>query len=495
MRLPLFPNRKPAITQVTNSIRTTWPDDLPFVKFSAEPEDVWTLRDAFQSILIMGEHDAGKTSASGHLFARKYLQHGFGGLILCNKNTEAARWKMYLEEAGREADGRFFSPDSDFRFNFLEYESQFCKPGFDENLVTLLLDLASLRQKDDAGGGGNGGSDATFWLPQRANLVRNIIAVLRMAEEPIELHHLYQIILSAPKSRDEVFSPDWQRDSFLNTLLKRAEKNRTHLDWQLTMDYWLREYPAINDKTRSLIEAHLKGILNPLVRGQIGELFGTTTNLTPDDILDGKVVVVDISVDEYREIGQYAGLIWSQLFQRKVERRRYDSPNTRPVFLWVDEAHKFTIPQDAEFQSTARSHGISVVRLTQNLPNFLDAYGSQGRHKVDTLLGNHTLKIFHRNSEPVTNKWASEVIAKDIKYKHSMSISGSLNMPNERNTQSSVSEVEEDSCPPRVFLGLRNGGPRYDQIVDGVVFQSGRLFEKDRRWVIRQFRQQGPIVR
>ena len=60
----------------------------------------------------------------------------------------------------------------------------------------------------------------------------------------------------------------------------------------------------------------------------------------------------------------------------------------------------------------------------------------------------------------------------------------------------SVAEIEEDSsCPPRVFLGLRNGGARYDKSVGGVVFQSGRLFEKVRRWVIRQFRQQGPIVR
>jgi hypothetical protein len=27
------------------------------------------------------------------------------------------------------------------------------------------------------------------------------------------------------------------------------------------------------------------------------------------------------------------------------------------------------------------------VRLSQNLPNFLDAYGSNGKHKVDTFVG------------------------------------------------------------------------------------------------------------
>ena len=57
-----------------------------------------------------------------------------------------------------------------------------------------------------------------------------------------------------------------------------------------------------------------------------------------------------------------------------MDRCSFKPPNDRPVFLWEDEAHYFTIEQDAEFQTTARSKGISVVRLTQNLPNFLDAY-------------------------------------------------------------------------------------------------------------------------
>jgi hypothetical protein len=39
------------------------------------------------------------------------------------------------------------------------------------------------------------------------------------------------------------------------------------------------------------------------------------------------------------------------------------------------------------------------------LPNFLDAYGRDGKHKIDTLLGNHATKIFHRNGDPTTNEW------------------------------------------------------------------------------------------
>jgi type IV secretory pathway TraG/TraD family ATPase VirD4 len=232
-------------------------------------------------------------------------------------------------------------------------------------------------------------------------------------------------------------------------------------------------------------------MFDPLTRGRIGELFGTTTNLSPDDIIAGKVVVIDIPVAFYREIGQYAALIWAQLFQRAIDRREYQAPGSRPVFLWEDEAHWFTIEQDALFQTTARSKGISVVRLTQNLPNFLDAYGRDGKHKVDTLLGNHATKIFHRNGDPTTNEWASKVIAKETAYRHSLSASGSVSSSQGFNSSASVSEVEEDSCPPKEFIGLRNGGHKNDLRVEGVLFQSGRLWGKERqRWRIVSFLQQ-----
>ena len=159
------------------------------------------------------------------------------------------------------------------------------------------------------------------------------------------------------------------------------------------------------------------------------------------------------------------------------------------MFLWEDEAHYFTVDQDALFQTTARSKGISTVRLSQNLPNFLDAYGRDGRPKVDTLLGNHATKIFHRNGDPTTNEWASKVIAKETAYKHSISTSGSIHTAVGVNSQTSVTEVEEDSCPPKEFIGLKNGGKKNNYIVEGILFQSGRLWLKDQRWTVRRFRQ------
>jgi hypothetical protein len=53
----------------------------------------------------------------------------------------------------------------------------------------------------------------------------------------------------------------------------------------LIINYWMRERPALASKTRETIDADFTGMFDPLTRGKIGELFGTGTNLTPDDIL------------------------------------------------------------------------------------------------------------------------------------------------------------------------------------------------------------------
>jgi hypothetical protein len=436
-------------------------------------------------VLIQGENGSGKTSGSGQIFAKKYLENGFGGLVLCFKTDEADLWRAYLRRAGREADGRFFGVDTPHRFNFLDWEAKTSGVDFAENLVTLLVDIASIQKRTEPSG-----AEAHFWLPQKKKLLRNAMSLLLLAGEPIQLRGLYEMILAAPKSPDEVSASKWQEGSSLFHLLVRAEEKAPQsLELEMIKRYWLVERPAIPPKTRETIDADFTGMFDPLTRGKIGELFGTDTNLTPSDIFDGKVVVIDIPVAKYREIGQYAALIWAQLFQRAVDRRSYRPPGDRPVFLWEDEAHWFTVEQDALFQTTARSKGISVVRLTQNLPNFLDAYGRDGRHKVDTLLGNHSTKLFHRNGDPTTNEWASKVICKETAYKQSMSSSGSIQSANGFNSQFSVSEVEEDSCAPKEFIGLKNGGGKNNYIVEGILFQSGRLWCKDRRWLVRQFKQ------
>jgi len=123
-----------------------WPLELPLIWWSQRPRDVWTLVDALQDVVVFGRKGSGKTSASGRLFARKYLAAGFGGIVLCAQEEAAQNWRGYLKETGREGDGAFFTLGGPYRFNPLAWDAQ--KSGgadFAKNVVNLLLDCSSVR--------------------------------------------------------------------------------------------------------------------------------------------------------------------------------------------------------------------------------------------------------------------------------------------------------------------------------------------------------------
>jgi hypothetical protein len=455
-----------------------WPLDLPLVHFSRNPSDCWTLRDSFEGVAIFGQTGSGKTTGSGRLLARKFLQNGFGGLIVCSKPEEAERWRNYLQQTGREEDGRFFSVDSDLRLNFIDHESKTSNLDFVENLVNLLTDVSSINNRAPEG------PNQGFWVAEKKKLVRNAVSLLLLAGRPIEIRSLYDMIASSPKTAEQARSTDWRSSSYLFQLLTSAHKlNAKHEEFDMVDHYFMQERLELHGGTRGTVDAEFTGTFDALRRGKIGQLFGTTTTISPEDILAGRVVVVDVPVDVWREIGQYAGVIWIQMLTRAIDRRTYTPPESRPVFLWEDESHKFSIEQDAGFQSGARSKGIATVRITQGLPAYLDAYGHESRSKVDALLGAHGTKIFHRNDCPVTNDWASKIIAKEASFKHSIT-TPAAGGPN----QVSVATERQDSCPPEQFLGLKNGGPKNKWVSEAILAQSGRMWLNNKvRWLITQW--------
>ncbi|HTD16590.1 MAG TPA: TraM recognition domain-containing protein [Chthoniobacterales bacterium] len=452
------------------TVINTWPHDMPLVRFGRY---AWTLRDALEGTVIMGQQGAGKTTGSGALLARNFLKAGFGFLVCCRKPDEVDNWIRYATETNRQNDLRIFCSDGDLRFNFIEHESKASELDYLEDLVTLMTDIASIFRV-----GQEAGSNQHFWLGERSKLVRNTLTLLLLAKEPITIKNIYEVVSSAPRSQEQVQSEDWKKDSLTFSLLLRALQRHGKDDDELRLvdHYFRREAVGFGPLagTQGTVHAEFSGTFDRLRRGKIGELFGTTTNVTPDDILNGAVLVVNIPTDTWREAGKLAQTIWVQSLLRACNRRPYQAPATRPVVLWQDEFQEYTADSDASFQSGARSKGLIAIRLTQNLGGCYAAYGGPaGQHKVDQLLGVHSTKIWHRNDDPTTNDWASKIIGSDRVTRTSVSESGGT----------SLSEHDDPLCPPSKFLGLANGGPEHRWTVEAIVAQSGRLFGKDRCFV------------
>ena len=210
------------------------------------------------------------------------------------------------------------------------------------------------------------------------------------------------------------------------------------------------------------------------MRGVLRQLFSTNTTFTPADCLSGKIIILDLPIKRFNEVGRYAQVLFKYCWQRAIERRKIER-DSRPVFLWADESQHFVNMHDVGFQTTSRSARVATVLLTQNLPNYYAALGGEGasRDLVNSLLGNLSTKIFHNNTCAVTNQYAAELFAREWQSTASSSLSQA---DGKFTTGNSQSRKLEYIVQPREFSGLMRVGPLNQFQVEAIIHQGGRVF-------------------
>lgn len=487
--------------------------------------DVWRVRDALEGgVQVFGSTGSGKTSGSGQALATAFLRAGWGGLVLCAKDDEAARWQHYCKAAGRARSFIRFDGSGARRFNFLDYEMARQPDGasLTVNLVKLLLTVL-----DGAEGKvGDGSGDDAFWRASSSELLSHALDALWAAYGRITLAELVELIQSRPMRPEQVTQAEF-RETFWARTMHKARTAPVHslpdTQFRMIFNYFVHVLAQPDQRTSGNIVATLSARLHPFMKGKLHELFCTTTNTVPELTDEGAVLVIDLPVKEYGEAGVLAAQIWKYLWQRACGRRKV-TRRTRPVFVWADECQFFLSPHDAEFVSTSRSQLACSVYLTQNLPTYYARIQARNPQDVaDSLIGNFGTKIFHAQSDPRTNQWAADLIGKVTHWRQSegenvhdgrswgrnsgenwgsggssssRDYSSSSNSGGSRGTNFggsigsgqnwSVQEQIDYAIQPAYFTSLRKSGG----VVDAVLFQGGRPFRHSgANWLPVSFRQ------
>jgi hypothetical protein len=465
-----------------------WPDQQGLLALG---RDAWRIKDACEGTVIFGGTGSGKTSGSGRAIARSFLGAGFGGLVLCAKPEEPALWRAYASEAGRESDLVMFGGREHWGFNFLAYESlrSGAGAGLTENLVNLFMEVSSIGSGEARARGGD-----PFWERAMRSLVRNCADLLVMAGEPVSLHSMFDVIRGAPADTSCPGSSQWRATSPCWSRIEAARHRALGAPWQVDCTevegYWLAHFPTLGEKTRGSIVAMFSTLAEGLMRGKMRELFCEGTNLSPEDVIAGRIVVVDLPVKEWSEVGRMAAVIWKYCLQKAAERRSDNAGGRgRPLFIWADECQHFTSRYDTLFQATARSSRAASVYLTQSYPSLAAALGSgsEGRTVTDSLLGNLGTKVFHANSDRETNQFAADLVGRRLQVLRNSGEGSSLSLGARPSMGSSLSrgrsEAMDYEVQPMEFSTLRKGGPENAYAADALVFQNGRLWSgSGRTW-------------
>lgn len=455
-------------------------ETLSRVLFEWEYADFFTVGNSLQSALILGETGSAKTTSSGAMLAGHYLRNGYGMLFTTCKEDELERIRKYCKAYGREKDLVIFSPDSGEHFNWLEEEisRQDKGKGIAHNIADVLKTIIKAGHSDGQE------SDKAFWDSSLSQLLDNAVDLMLLTGNK-KFEHIYQIIQSAPRSKEQLNDAKWLESSkccilmkHIASSLKSQEKTREtdKLAMRLNRieDFFYESWINLSPRTRSIVEQMFFSFGSRFMSDPLYSLFKGETTVRPEDTIKGKIIVLDLPLMIYDKIGRDCQLLWKFLWMRSMQRRVIDKLS-RPCVLFIDEFQYFVdIKKDVQFQSTCRSYRACTVYITQNLPNFYIQCGGSERGKIrfKALAGNISTKFFHANSDPETNEFASEIIGKDWQW----SANEGQTLGENISFSSGQSETLQYIVDPSVFTKLKTGGADNNFEAEAIVHRQGKIF-------------------
>lgn len=497
------------------------------LEVSPDPKDHWTVDDAMKGTSIIGGTGSGKTTGSGKAIAMKFLQQGWGGLVLCAKTEEAGLWEHYCKKAGRTNDLIIFGKNAVHKdnkndrcgkpivFNPLHYESTRSGEGAGDvfNITNIFMNLHKIANR--ASGDGEARKDDRFWDNALKRIISRTIELLKLAGEELTFKNIVELIYTAPTERNpfdkglfatfrqyvkyedepknkEVLSTNFFLKCLAKSFNKTWNKDENHPDSQANLSierYFTKSLPYMSEHTHNAIIESFMGVAEPFQSGILNQHFSGETTLIPEEIFtENKIIILDFPVKEFLDAGIMAQGVFKLLFQQAVERRD-TTVHPTPCFLWADEAQYFVNPYDQLFLTTARSSRTATVYLSQNISNYYAVMGGghEARPKVDSLMGNLSTKIFHANSDAETNEYASRLIGQSLGFLPSQGSSTSI--ANFGSQSSGLGGQYLPQIQPREFTMLRSGGANNNFEVDAVIFATGKIWSTDTNFYRQHFNQ------
>lgn len=451
------------------------------------PQNVdWTVRHAVEGVQIFGGIGSGKSSGSGYQIAKKYLEKGFGGLVLTVKDDEVKTWKDYCKNTGRSNDLIIVEPQGKHRFDFLSYEMNRKDrgKGLTANIVQLFRTVIDAERMIASGER----NSERFWDDAMDIYLNSVIDLCILAyDKDISIDKIHNAATSIPRNMDGLFEKKAYEKSLFADIMTRTIRGKYHKMgtkkqelYRRLEKYFLDRHMELSEKTRSIIEYSLDSFLFPLTREPFYSLFcGGESTFTPEDCFTkNTIILLNLPVKIYDKVGRDIQIMFKYVWQTAMERRDVDK-NPNPVFLWADEAQNFIHEHDMAFQSTARSARVCTVYITQNLPNYISNMGgNNNRSYVDSFLGTLGTKIFHSNSDTVTNEYASKLFGNVF---ISFYTDGSS-----YGKEFTISETEKIENRPYVspeeFILLKTGAEENEFIVEAFVHLHRRQTGQDTRY-------------
>ena len=376
----------------------------------------------FQNILITGTIGSGKTSSAMYPFTRQLLEYKYndanskiGMLILDVKGNYFSQVYNYAQNIGRLNDLIEIKIKGNYFYNPLD--KPFLKPSVIANQLKTILLLFSPNNSE------------SYWLDKAEAVLTETIKLCRLYNNNYvtftEIHNL-------------VTKPDYYHEKIAN-LREKFTKNELSkkqiYNLLSAINFFEKEFLSLDLRTLNILRSEITRITNCFVSDfEVERTFCPPKNKInfhgfKDVINLGKIVVLNMNINEFRNLSKIISAYLKIDFQTEVMRRLTKKNISNRVVAFIsDEYSEYVTSTDANFFSQSREARCINIISTQSYNSILNTLNN--KYSTEIIVQNLVNKIWFRTDDIYTIENAQKQIGKVDKERSSKTISENAKQTN-----------------------------------------------------------------
>lgn len=365
----------------------------------------------FQNILITGATGTGKTVSGVCQFLKQLISYKsdnneekIGLLILDVKGNLKEYIKKCVQNVNREKDVIILGLNGKYKYNPIDKQQMRAQV-----LANRMKTVLTLFAKE------NGDS---YWLEKAEQILTEAIKLCRIYNNGyVNFNELYKIINFNNFYFKKIVD-------IKNNINKFTQKEKYEL--KIIIDFFEEDFLSLDSRTKGILKSEINRILMPFISD-----FDVKNTFSPEQdnyktkkikevLLDGKIIVFDMSIAEYKNIAKIIGAYLKIDFQTTILNNIREQKSQRITGFICDEYQEFITDTDADFFSQSREGKCINIIATQSYISMINSIKNEITVKV--ILQNLVNKFWYKTDDIYTIEMAQKQIGKEIKKRESNTI-------------------------------------------------------------------------
>lgn len=348
----------------------------------------------YQNILITGSIGSGKTSSAMYPITRQLIafksnssEEKLGMLILDVKGNYYHQVLEYSKLYGRENDVIPIKISGKYTYNPLDNTS--LKPAVIANRLKTILLLFSPNNTE------------SYWIDKSETVISEAIKLCRLYNNNyVTFQEIHNLIVDSNYYSSKI---SILRQKFINNHLDKHQI----CDLFSAITFFEKEFFSLDLRTLSILKSEITRITNCFISdsdilatfcpSQSNNNFIGFNNV----ISSGKIVILNMNINEYRNLSKIIATYLKLDFQTEVLRRlSQNNQKLHPVAFISDEYSEYVSATDANFFSQSRESKCINVVSTQSYTSLLNALNN--KYSVEVIVQNLVNKLWFRSDDVFT---------------------------------------------------------------------------------------------